>query len=109
MLRIGRRAARLQRAGVGMQRRPEHCIARPVLDRPAKIHHDHLVGDVPDHREVVRDEEIGEPELLLQLQKEVQDLRLDRDVERRDRLVEHDDFGSEHQRARDRDALALAA
>ena len=80
-----------------------------MLDRPAEIHHDHLVGEVPDHREIVRDEQIGEVELLLQLDQEIEDLGLDRDVERRDRLVEHDDPRPQHQRAGDRDALALAA
>ena len=40
---------------------------------------------------------------------QVQDLRLDRDVERRGRLVEQQDRRLEDQRARDGDALALAA
>ena len=55
------------------------------------------------------DEEIGEAEALLQLDQQVQHLRLHGDVERRDRLVEHQDLRPQHQRARDGDALALAA
>ena len=46
---------------------------------------------------------------LLQLRQQVQHLRADGDVERRDRLVEHEDFRPQHQRAGDGDALALAA
>ena len=61
------------------------------------------------HREVVRDEQIGQPEPLLQVEHQVDDLRLDVDVERRDRLVGHDEIGLDRQRAGDRDALALAA
>ena len=59
--------------------------------------------------EVVRDEQVREAELVLQVGEQVQYLRLDRDVERRDRLVGHDQRRVQHQRARDRDALALAA
>ena len=62
-----------------------------------------------DHGEVVGDEQIGEPELVLQVHQQVDDLRLDRHVERRHRLVADDQFGIERQRAGDADALALAA
>ena len=75
----------------------------------AEVHHQHLVGDQLDDREVVRDEDVGDAGLVLQVHQQVQHLRLDRDVERRDRLVGDDDARLEHQRARDRDALALAA
>ena len=61
------------------------------------------------HREIVRDEQIGEPEPLLQVDHQVDDLRLDVDVERGDRLVGDDEIGLDRERARDRDALALAA
>ena len=61
------------------------------------------------HREVVADEEVGEPELLLQVLEQVDDLRLDRDVERGDRLVADDELRVERQRPGDADALALAA
>ena len=50
-----------------MQRRLEHFRPGTVLDRPPEIHHDDLVGDVAHHREVVRDEQVREPELVLQV------------------------------------------
>ena len=49
------------------------------------------------------------PKSLLQLLEQVDDLRLDRDVERRDRLVADDEVRVERERAREADALALAA
>ena len=67
------------------------------------------MGDVPDDAEIVRDEQVGEPHLALQVGEEVEHLRLDRDVEGRDRLVGDDQLRLEHQRAGDGDALALAA
>src|SRR5262249_26130911 len=66
-------------------------------------------ADMLDHREVVGDEEIGEAELLLEVHQEVDDLRLDRYVERRDRFVADDERGVEGERPGDADALALAA
>ena len=62
-----------------------------------------------DDAKVVRDEEIGEPELLLQVLQQIDDLRLDRDVERRDRFVADDELGTEGQRAGDADPLPLPA
>ena len=62
-----------------------------------------------DDREIMRDEEIGEAEALLQIDQEVDDLRLDVDVERRNRLIGDDEVRPHRQRARNRDALALPA
>jgi hypothetical protein len=39
---------------------------------------------------IVRDEQVGQLELVLQVHQQVDDLRLDRDVERGDRLVADD-------------------
>ena len=69
----------------------------------------HAVGDVAHDVQVVRDEDVGEPELALQVLEQVEDLRLHRDVERRDRLVADDQLRVDRERAGDADALALAA
>ena len=55
------------------------------------------------------DEENRHAKTLLQLHHEIEDLRLDRHVERGDRLVEHDHVGVEGEGPGDADALALAA
>ena len=62
-----------------------------------------------DQREVVRDHQVGEPVLRLNVGEQVEHLRANRDVERRDRFVEHQQSGLERERACDRDPLALAA
>ncbi len=51
---------------------------------------EHVVGDVAHDLQVVRDEQIGDAQLLLQVHQQVQHLRLDRHVERRHRLVGDD-------------------
>ena len=62
-----------------------------------------------DQPQVVRDEQVGQLQLLLQIHQQVDDLRLHREVERRHRFVEHQKRRIERQRARQADPLALAA
>ena len=59
--------------------------------------------------QVVGDEQVGQAEVVLQVLEQVDDLRLDRDVERRHGLVEHDEPRLDRERPRHADALALAA
>ena len=98
-----------QRAAVWMAGRSEQRLRLRDLDDHAVIHHRDPVGDVFDDREIVRDENIGQPEPVLQVAEQIEDLRADRDVERRDRLVADDQFGFDRERAGDCDALTLAA
>ncbi len=98
-----------QHARVGMPRGGEQALRLGQLDHAPEVHHADAIGDMRDHREVVRDEEVGEAEPLLQLGHQVEDLRLHRHIERRGRLVAHQELGIARKGARDRDALALAA
>ena len=82
---------------------------RRLLDDVAAAHHGDRVGDVVDDREVVGHEEVGEPERLLQILEQVQDLRLHGDVERRDGLVADQHARLERQRAGDAEPLPLPA
>src|SRR5215469_8864994 len=79
------------------------------LDDLAEIHHRDPVAYVRHGSEIVADEQVADPEPLLQFLELVHDLGADRHIERRDRLIKHDEtrFGSE--RAGDGDALALPA
>ena len=108
-LGVGDRDRRQQRLGVGVQRAGVELDARGDLDDAAEIHHGDAVADVAHHGKIVGDEDVGQPQPLLQLLKQVHDLRLDRHVERRHRLVADDQRRLERQRAGDADPLALAA
>ena len=79
------------------------------LDDAPEVHHRHPVGDVADDREVVGDEEVGDPQLVLEVLEEVHHPGLDRHVERGDRLVEHEQLGLEDEGPGDPDALTLTA
>src|SRR5690606_9922058 len=65
--------------------------------------------DMLDDREVVRDEQIAETALLLQIHEQVDHLRLDGHVERGYRLIAYDQLRIKGKRARNAYALALAA
>ena len=117
-LGAGPGAAQWQRgAGNGIQQTPrvlllrvaEDVVHRALLDDAALLHHAHEVGGDPHHGEVVRDEQIRQTQIALQVGEQIEDLVLNQHVEGRDRLVQHDDVGLERQGACDRDALPLSA
>ena len=108
--RVGHRHRRQQRLGVRVRRAGRRCSSAGAdLDDLAEVHHRHPVGDVAHHRQVVGDEHVGQAELVLQILEQVDDAGLDRHVERRHRLVEHEQLGLERERPGDADALALTA
>jgi hypothetical protein len=84
-----------------------NLIGRAYLDDIAQVHHGDAVRDVPDDRQVVRDEDVGKAELLLQVLHQIDDLRLNRHVERTDRLVGDDDLRVGCKGPRDADPLPL--
>jgi hypothetical protein len=57
--------------------------------------------------EVMGDEQIGQPEFFLDILHQVDDLGLDRDVERRDRFIGNNQAWPNGQRPGDADPLAL--
>ena len=108
-LGVGHGHGRAERLGVGVERVVKEGVAIGELDDLAEVHDGDAVRDVLDHAEVVGDKEIGEAQLGLEVLHQVDDLRLNGDVEGRDRLVTDDKVGVEREGAGDDDALALAA
>ena len=94
-----------QRLGIRMVRPGEDGLGRPDLHHPPEIQHDDAVGQVPDQAQVVGDEQVGGLLFVLQVGQQVEDGRLDRDVERRGRFVADHHLGPGSEGARDRDPL----
>ena len=92
-----------------MDRVAAELIAFRELDHLAEIHDADAVGDVAHNADIVCDEQIGQVLFTLQILQHVDDLRLDRHVQRRDRLVTDDELRLHRQGTRDADALLLAA
>lgn len=70
-----------------MERRGEEATAGGDFDDPAEAHHPDVIGHMPDYREVMADEQLGQTEFVLKILHQVQNLRLDRHIDRRGRLV----------------------
>ncbi len=84
-------------------------MRRAFLDDAAEVHDQNAVGYLANQREVVGDQQVGDARRLLNVAHQVDDLGLDRHVERGHRLVGDDHLGVECEGARDGDPLALAA
>ena len=109
LARLQRRHRAQQAARVGMLRLGEQPAHRRMLDHLAGVHHHDIVHQVGDHAQVVGDQDDRGAELLLQAAQQVEDLRLDRDVERGGRFVGDQQLGIARQRHADHRALPHAA
>ena len=87
----------------------KNVVLGSEFDQIARIHHGDAVGDLRDDGEIVRDEEHGEPELRAQFAKQVENLRLDGDVECSGRLISDQQLRPVDDGHGDHDALAHAA
>ena len=92
-----------------MPRGLEHLAHRALLDDLTGVHDRNPVARLGDHREVMGDQEQGQPQVAPQLLEELQDLPLRHHVERRGRLVADHQLGATGERERDHHALAHAA
>ena len=105
--RAGERRKELLRVRV-LRRAKERFAWRDFHDL-ARVHHRHAVGHLRHDAEVVRDEQERHAALALQLRQQLEDLRLDGDVECGGRLVGDQHFGIHRERARDHHALAQSS
>src|SRR5256885_2454919 len=83
------------------------CVG--AFDNFSQVHHQDSLRDVFHHREIVRNKEVSDATLLLQILKEVDDLRLHRNVQRADWLITHYQLRFDGQGSGDADALTLTA
>ena len=98
-----------ERRGVRMLGVVEHLVGGALFHQPTRVHDGQAIGDLDQHREVVRDEDHREAELVLELLHEPEHLGLNHDVEGGGGLVGEDDGRATRQRHRDHHPLLLAA
>ena len=58
----------------------EQILRPPLLDNPAEVHHRDFVAQIFHHREVMANQHVAQPELVLQVFQQIEHLRLDRHV-----------------------------
>ncbi len=107
--RVGDRDRRQQGPCVGVQRPGEGAFGRPLFDDRPEIHHRDPVRQLAHHRQVVRDDEVGDVTVGLQPPDEVDDVGLHGDVQRGQRFVEDDQFRIGGQGPGDGQSLFLPA
>ena len=98
-----------ERRGVRMPRVLIDRLRLADLHDTSQIHDRDPIRDLPDDRQVVRDEHVGQREVALEVLQQVENLRLHRNVERGHRLIADDQLRLQRKRTGDADALALAA
>ena len=98
-----------QQLRVRMQRPREKFLRLRDLDDLAGVHQRDPMRDFADDAEIVRDQQHRHPLRLLQFDQQLENLLLDRDVERGRGLVGDQHVGLGRERDRDHHALLLAA
>ena len=97
-----------QGAGVGPGGGAEQGLQGAAFHQPAVLHHIQAVAQLPDHAQVMGDQQQGGL-LLLHAHQQLEDLRLHRHIQGRGRLVRDDQFRLHHQGHGDHHPLTLAA
>src|SRR6516225_9789193 len=106
---IGHRYGGKQRPCIRVFSLPINGFTGRDLHDLAKVHNRHAVADVLHHTQIMRDKEVGEMHLFLQFLEQIDNLRLDRYVERRHGLVADDELRTHGESAGDADPLTLSA
>lgn len=89
-----------ERLRVGVERALEHHARVRELDDLAEYRHRDPMSDLPDDRQIVRNEDIGQVLFILQPQQKIEDLSLYVDVQRGYRLVRDDELCCKRPRSR---------
>ena len=79
------------------------------FDQPSAPQHGNAVRDAPDDGQIVADEQQAQPAFPLNVEQQLQDRRLDRDIQRGSRFIRNDHLGLWGQGAGDGNALTLPA
>ena len=88
LIRVGGQSGGKQGLGVRMQRIGAELLAVGDLDDLPQVHHGDPVADMGDGGQVVANEQITHPQILLQMLQQANNLRSDRYIQRRHRLIE---------------------
>ena len=104
-----RQRRRKQRFRIGMQRVFVQLLRVGVLHNLPQIHHRRLRRHIAHGGQVVGNQQVADIVLLLQILQQVHHLRPDGHIQRRHRLVQHNQLGVGHQRRGYGDALPLPA
>src|ERR1700747_2306033 len=98
-----------KRLGIRMIWRSENLFGCTNLNELPGLHHCYARCQLRHPRQTVRNQDQRERKFALQPRQQLENLRPNRYVKRRDRLVRDHKLGTQNQRARDPDSLPLTA
>ena len=101
--------SREQRLCIRVERFGIQLITGSKFHDHTQIHHRNTIADMPNHGKIVGDKEISQVELLLQLLQQIYHLRLDRNIQRRNRLITNNEGRLQSQSTCHANTLALTA
>src|SRR5215831_16879889 len=94
---------------VGMLRIVEDIHRRTDLYNLTGVHYRNIVGNFGNHSEIMRNQNHGEVELFAKVVEKVEDLRLDRDIQRSRWFIRNQQRRAAYQRHGDHDPLTHPA
>ena len=92
LLRIRDRDRRQKSLGIGMLRIAVKLVTGSQLYDMSHVHNTDTVGNMFYHRKIVSDKEIGQTQLFLKLDQQIDNLRLNRNIQCGDRLITDNKF-----------------
>ena len=98
-----------QAARIGVHALRKHAVGGAAFHHAAAVHHQHALGVLGNHTQVVRDQQQRHAAFFHQAGDQVEDLRLQGDVQRGGGFVSNQQIGLTSQGHGDGDALALTA
>jgi hypothetical protein len=98
-----------QGLGIGVEGILVEFLARSKLYEPSEIHDCRAVTHVPDHAQIMGDNNIGKAEFLLKIPQKVEHLRLDGDIQGGNGFIAYDQSGPQGESPGNDDPLPLAA
>ena len=105
----GAHAAATSCCGIRLPWSLENLRRRRALNNCSSVNYGDLVCETAGQRQIVSDQHVGERSLPLQGKKKICNLRLHRNVESDERLIQHQEFRVEHQSAGDCQPLPLSS
>src|SRR6516165_3981704 len=101
--------ARPKPLGTGMLGMIEYPGGGAAFDHGPAVQHERFVRELAHHGQVVADQDVRDVGFVADVGQQVQDLGLDRHIQRGDRFIEDQDGGLRREGTRDRDSLPLTA
>lgn len=77
---------------IGMTRRFEQRLGVSLFNQTSEVQNPDAIGHVPDNRQVMANEQVRQPQPILEIRHQVQHLRLHRNIECRCRLITDDEI-----------------